>query len=207
MPEEFQRYGERWQELHPNWRMCLWTEDNIPRLINQRLFDEAEQIAPMSPGQLKADVLRYELLYRYGGVWIDCDFEPRKPIDELLVGVECFAAWEQQDVWINNALMGAVPNHPFIRRLIDGLESNVEAHKGQRPNKLTGPQYLTRIWRENPQGVVVMPQKFFYPYSFDELHRADEDFPEAYSIHRWDNARRRREASGDRRGGGRKGGS
>src|SRR5688572_26508707 len=183
MPEEFQRYGEQWQQIHPNWRMCLWTQDNVPRLINQRLFDEADELAPMSPGQFKADVLRYELIWRYGGVWIDCDFEPRKPIDELLVGVECFAAWEKQDVWIANGLMGAVPEHPFIRLLIDNLEANVETNAGARPTKLSGPQYLTKLWRKHPEGVVILPERYVYPYGWADLGTPKEQgpFPDVYA--------------------------
>ena len=191
MPDEFRAYGETWRQHHPDWTMLEWDEGSLPILENQGIFDRAEQLAPGSEGQLRADVARYELLYRFGGVYVDCDFECLRPIEPLIGNIEAFAAWETDDVWINNALLGFTAGHPFLRRLIDGLAANVRQSRGKRPNVMTGPQYVTRLWRQDPAGVAVFASKLFYPYRFDELHRSGEAFPDAYAIHRWANARRR----------------
>ena len=45
MPEEFVYYGETWKKLHPSWKIKLWTEENIPKLINQEAFDNAKLVA------------------------------------------------------------------------------------------------------------------------------------------------------------------
>lgn len=191
MPEQLVAYGETWTRHHPDWEFRLWTESSLPPLRNQRVFDAAERIAPRNVGQLRADVARYEILHTFGGVYIDCDLECLRPIDELVDGVECFAGWEVQGVWVNNAILGAAAEHPFLDELIAGLEHNVVAHAGKRPNILTGPQYLTPIYWRHADWVTVYPKTHFYPYLYSELDRAEDVFPDSWAVHHWANRRRR----------------
>ncbi|HRQ73263.1 MAG TPA: hypothetical protein PLU35_09570 [Phycisphaerales bacterium] len=65
VPEGLLRVQQRMLELHPGWEHVLWTEDTLPPLINAEQFDEAPE------PQFKADVARYELLARFGGVYVD----------------------------------------------------------------------------------------------------------------------------------------
>jgi mannosyltransferase OCH1-like enzyme len=188
MPEHLAAYLLSWQRVNQGWRHQIWADTDLGWLANQDLYDFADAITP-SAGQLRADVARYEILHRYGGVWVDCDFEALAPIDELLIGVDCFAAWEIDDTWVGNAILGAAPGHPFYAELIAGLPANVKAHRGKRPNVLTGPQYLTPVARRHD--ITLFPAAMFYPYRYDELHRDGESFPAAYAVHHWANARKR----------------
>jgi mannosyltransferase OCH1-like enzyme len=188
MPDHLREYVASWTRVHPGWEHKVWGDADLDWLQNQELYDFAEAITKHH-GQFRADVARYEILHRYGGVYVDCDFEAVVPIDDLLMGVDCFAAWETDDVWVNNAILGSVPGHPLLRDLIDGLPANVKAHRGQRPNITSGPQYLTPLARRH--GITVYPSAAFYPYRWDELDRAGHAFPDAYAVHHWDNARKR----------------
>lgn len=191
MPDEFERYGDGWQTIHPDWRMKLWTEESLPRLRNQDLYDRAEKIAPASIWQFRADVVRYELLEREGGLYVDADMECRRSFAPLLVGVDLMAAWEVDDVWMNNAMLGATVRHPFITALVDGLAENVARNRGKPPNHLSGPRYLTRLYKKLQPPITILPARSVYPYRFDELWREGEEFPEAHAIHRWHNRRSR----------------
>lgn len=187
LPEPFEAFAEGWRELHPRWDYVLWRQCP-PDFEVRPLVDEAASYVPArSVGQLRADVLRLELLYRFGGVYVDCDFEPRKPIDALIGGIGAFAAWERQGVWVNNAIMGSIAGTPFLQRLLEGLPASLERHRGRRPNVSTGPQFLTAAYRRSPGALRVFDQELFYPYGWDELDRADEEFPRAFAIHRWNN--------------------
>lgn len=188
MPQEYRRYGEGWKQLHPSWRFIEWDEASIETLplLNRDLYIHAERYTA-NVGQFRSDIARLAILWHYGGVYVDCDFEPRKPIDELIQDTDLFAAWEQEGIWINNAILGARLAHPFIAELIDGLRANVAAHPGRKPNVMTGPQYLTRMWRHHQPIGVIAPQKHFYPYSWNQLDRENDEFPDAYAVHRWGN--------------------
>ena len=193
MPEIFQEFSRGWQRLHPNWRLILWGQaKELPPLVNRDLYDRASEICPGYEGQLRSDIVRYELLYQYGGVWIDTDFECLKPIDGLLDGVECFLAWNNPGKWLNNAIMGAEARHPFMERLIEGLPESVAAHPGKMPRVITGPQYLTPMWREDPDGITIFDKPLFYPYLWNQLKHGTSKFPDAYGVHHWYNRRRER---------------
>lgn len=191
MPPHLQDLVRTWRAVHPTWHHVLWTESQLDWLTNQALFDGAEQITS-HVGQFRADVARYEILHRYGGVYVDCDMEARLPFDGLL-DAPAFAGREC-DRWINNAVLGASPGHPLFAELVETLPEWVERNRhrpGVRPNVLSGPQFLTPIARRHPD-LVVHPTETFYPYSWSELDRGHDDFPASLAVHHWDNARKRR---------------
>ncbi|MBA3850492.1 MAG: hypothetical protein C0502_10955 [Opitutus sp.] len=186
LPAEFAAFGETWAALHPGWEMRLWTDANLPPLANQALFDSAPSFAA------KADILRYELLLRFGGVYVDTDFECLKSIEPLLDDVECFVA-QQKDLdadfgkfcYVNNALMGAAPGHPLFRDLVESLPQHMASLPPDVPaSYLTGPHYLTTVLQSHPEAKI-FPAKFFYPYTATERWRRHEKFPDAYAVHHW----------------------
>jgi mannosyltransferase OCH1-like enzyme len=195
MPERFREFGALWCELHPDWQMKLWDETTIPALVNQDLYDRAEEVAPAYVGQLRSDIARYEILYREGGVYLDVDFECLRPIDELLVDVECFVAWEIQEQYLNNAIIGSIPGHPFLKALIDGLPASVAANPGMGPWKVSGPRYMTATHQayDGPE-VTVFPRKWFYPVGCREIKNLGRTYlyADAYALHWWNNTHRKK---------------
>lgn len=193
VPSRFDAYRESWARLHPTWELRFWHDGNIPELFNQRLFDQAAAYVPAANiGQFKTDLLRYELLWWFGGVYVDIDYEALKPIDPLLDGVECFAAWEVPAQWVNNAVMGSIPEHPFIRRLIDELPESAELRRGQTPNRISSPHHVTRLYRRHPDELTVFDQRLFYPYLYSDIGTAKAEPPwpdDAYAVHHWNNRR------------------
>lgn len=187
MPPHLAAYRRTWADLHPGWEHWLWDEGSLGWLQNRDLFDRAEEITP-HVGQFRSDLARYEILLHHGGAYVDCDMEARKPIDDLL-HCDVFACRET-DTFLNIAVIGSAPNHPLFADLVDGLPARVAACDGMgwRPNRITGPHYFTPAARRH--GVTELPQEAFYPYAYDELDRANEEFPDSYAVHHWDNKRK-----------------
>lgn len=186
LPVEFQQFGLTWEHLHPGWAMQLWTDANLPPLINQRAFDGAPSFAA------KADILRYEILLLHGGVYVDTDFECLRSIEPLIEGIDCFVA-QQRELeadfgkfsYVNNALMGAIPGHPLFKDLVELLGLHMKSLPPDVPAAyLTGPHYLTTVLQAHPT-VEIFPARQFYPYTATERWRRHEPFPEAYAVHHW----------------------
>ena len=188
-PEWQKACGRTWHK--PGWEVTQY--DSPPfGLQNQALYDRAEELAPGLEGQFRSDVLRLELLYWYGGVYVDCDFALVTTIDDLL-DVPCFLAWEVQGRWANNAIMGAEPRNKFVGRLIDYLPDSVKRNEGKKPNAMTGPQYVTRMLRRWGKDVTVYDQAMFYPLSWRDHQVADfTPTAEARAAHFFANKRRER---------------
>jgi mannosyltransferase OCH1-like enzyme len=160
-----------WPALHPDWEYKLWTEDNMPSLVNQQAFDDADNYPQ------KSDILRYELLYNFGGVYVDADEYCIKPLDELIDLVSqsnqtVFAANEgnkELPDLIANGMLGCTKQHPFMSELVGniGLASLGPAWK------VTGPAYLTELIEAKKPEIYLFPSITFYPVHHREKHRRD----------------------------------
>ena len=175
MPAEFERYGESWRRLHPDWEMPLWTDDHAEELGLEDVLPRAR-----SAGEL-SDLVRYEVLRRHGGVYVDTDFEALRPLDPLLTGIGAFTAYARTgNPKIATGVMGSVLGHPAFEAAAD------LAHRwlGECPLGETGPWLMTQVLRDFPD-VTVFAAELFYPYHWTELHRRDAEFPDAYAVHHW----------------------
>jgi hypothetical protein len=107
---------ETFRAFNPGWEVRLWTDENIPRLYNQKIYDKI-------PVQTtKADLLRLELLYRHGGVYVDIDSICLKPLDKMIEGRKAFfSSHRRSKKKFEINCIGSIPGHPTIGRLITGF--------------------------------------------------------------------------------------
>lgn len=133
IPERFEAFWERLRDLHPGAEFITWTSSRPDALSFMRcreVFDAARTWAG------KADVLRYEVLATYGGVYLDCDVEPLRAFDDLLAGPP-FAAWEDRNL-ICPTVIGAPAEHPAMRAVLDLLPGWTARRPKAPPNYQTG---------------------------------------------------------------------
>lgn len=187
-PEEFKANQQSWLKHHPGWAYKLWTDDNIKEfgtLENQDLFD-----ASLNYGE-KSDILRYELLYRLGGVYIDVDFECLKPLDlfnhcyDLYVGIQTLDTNYAQ---LGIGLIGSMPGHPLLKHTIENIRNN----KTDQIIVRTGPIHFSRVFysyvESNPSTFDgALPATYFYPKGY---YQRDEPAsvwqrPESFAVHHW----------------------
>ncbi len=195
MPDEFVKYGVKWRALHPEWTIVDWPgEQALPEL--SWVYDFAEQFAPGDHLRFQADVLRLAILWTYGGVYVDTDVEPLRPIDELLEGVECFASWSPNrgkggERLLTNCVMGAVPRHLFIGRCIEGLGDAVRKYAGRTVVQMVGPWHLSRTYALDQTGVTVFDEHIFSPQNNKQRNRGEvPDLSRSYGWHKWANTRK-----------------
>lgn len=178
LPPQFAAYRDGWLTLHPDWDYRLWNLDNLDFTPTRAdLLSQARSYAQM------ADILRYEILLRHGGVYLDTDFECRRSIAPILQGVRHFACSEDGRS-ISIGILGCEPGSPYMARCLAAMPRRVGL---TLPTLETGPGLFTQVLLD--QGLAgdftLFPRAWFYPYGWDEPQRAGEDFPEAYAIHRW----------------------
>lgn len=179
MPQEFVDYGRSWLEHHPDWTMVHWSDlDQLAEMRNAASVPLARNLAQLS------DIVRYEVLHRFGGVYLDTDFLCQRNVESLLVGYDFVGAGEQENM-LSAGFIAAVPGHPLVERAIELLPARIASDLHQA--KSTGPGLLTEAWlsfKDAPSVKAYGPQ-LFYPYAWNEHHRRHEQFPDAYAIHHW----------------------
>jgi inositol phosphorylceramide mannosyltransferase catalytic subunit len=184
MPREFAGYGETWLAHSPGWSMRLWTEadDALAWMRNRAAYKRQ----PNWSG--KSDVLRYELLLREGGVYVDTDFQCLAPWDHLLDGLGGFAASESPNV-VSVGVIGFEPGHPLVRYAVEHLEEWDAAHSRAPQSERTGPGFFTAILKQYRRNggppLKVFGPELFYPYHFTEPERAGGPWPGAVAVHHW----------------------
>jgi len=78
---------DAWRTMHPDTDLKLWTS------IPDELMSEHHTLIELAPNpQSQADVLRYWLMFKYGGIYADVDCLPRNPCMGLLATHADFAA-------------------------------------------------------------------------------------------------------------------
>ena len=121
----------------------------------------------------KSDIFRYEILYRYGGLYIDTDFECLKSFNDL-THLDFFTGTGHIDSpVVFNGLIACKPKHNIIKKLIDDI-SVISTNDFNKIMDITGPIYFSNILfdyiRTHPnEKIVVFPTIFFY--AFPAVHR------------------------------------
>ncbi len=183
-----------WQKFHPEWEYKLWTEQNLPRLDNQQAFDSSDNYPQ------KSDVLRYELLLKFGGVYVDADEYCLRPIDPLIgdmqqQGYTFLAASEgslDRPELVANTVLACSKNHAFMGKMV----ANIDINKPGEAWMLTGPQYLTDMLSKYKPELLLLPAKVFYPIHHRDKSQRKIDLavleqdPEIYGVHLWAGTKR-----------------
>jgi len=197
LPDRFKKFVETWKIKHPDWTYRLWTDGDIEsfEFSNKQVFDAATNKGT------KADIWRYEILCKYGGVYLDTDYECIKPLDVLHHTCEFYVCADYDCV--GNGVIGCVPNHPIIKKCINGIKL-LSWDNLQSPWKYTGPglitkcinSYLMKTNHRSMGNVAVYPSLFFHPfpgalrfqYWSGELSRNEIErflIPETFAVHFW----------------------
>lgn len=176
---QVEAWWERWGELHPDWELRTYRDP-----IDAALFPISSPLwGRCQNGAQKAGLIRLEALATWGGVYVDSDVEPFRPLDPLL-GVEAFAAWEDETT-IPDAVLGARRDHPVFKGM---LADACRLVKAGRDAWVSGPGVTTRRLKDR-HDVLVLPPGSFYPYSYLQKSRRElttaEANPWAFGVHHW----------------------
>ncbi len=140
-----------WIAHNPDWTVKFWTDRDRPLPHKQmqlarvqdlqflHLFDcykKSENYAE------KSDLLRYEILYQEGGIYVDHDVKCFGPFDSLSKTYDFFCGMEMPapsalstTVHPTNNLIGARPGHPIFKRSMEWLDHEWDRIEKDYPGK------------------------------------------------------------------------
>lgn len=193
IPEEFEKWWLKLQELHPTYEFITITdasEIKLPENLKE-IYENAETYASRS------DILRIVVLYEMGGVYVDTDILPLKSFEPLLSDNRPFIG-KRTEVSFESAVIGSPAQHPALLDLINALPLWYAEHAGRASSVRTGPTFISSVWFGRPD-IRHLPQKTFYPFKGFraprrkeriELFSSETNFPPEmfcahFSNHRW----------------------
>jgi mannosyltransferase OCH1-like enzyme len=172
LPEHHRPWMETWKHHHPDWEHRLWTEENLPEdPIRTEIHEHLR--APVE----RADILRLELLYRHGGVYVDTDLECLRPIDDLIADQE-FVGICLKPGRVTNTLIASAPGHPLLKkalREVRPMKVYWTPNAKRSIKEVAGPPLLQGLVRKQPNLKLLEP-----PLCFPAT---DEERESAIAVH------------------------
>jgi predicted O-methyltransferase YrrM len=146
--------------------------------------------------QYKADVVRLEVLYEHGGVYLDLDMIIIRPFDEVFNSGHSFYISKERaghDCLIN-AFLASKPKNEFIKLWLNafksGLRLGIWAHHIRDSNKKLldeHPHYEHKYRIKILEGNVFMPLHWQDTEAFLRSENTPYEFPaESYGTHLWE---------------------
>lgn len=110
------KWMDTWRRMNPDMEYNLWTnykgfryEKKIDHLVKQGRYACA------------TDIMRVEILYEHGGVYVDADSKCLMPLKNGWFIDEQFWAVRDYTGWVANGVIGCVPEHPIMERYLEKL--------------------------------------------------------------------------------------
>lgn len=188
-------YPKEWIDTWRNvtgWEHRLWTEKEIEALdiINRDKYDwyKANRI-----WHGMADIARLEILYKYGGVYIDADTQRLKPWkDWRWLHMDFFAVRgntaPRNNYRVTNGIMGCMPESEIVGEYISRV---FKAEQFMPAWDTIGGTLLTKILQENMSNpnIAILEPYWFYPQNSRGIRTRGHD--KAIARHFWGSTRRK----------------
>ena len=186
MPEYLQKCIESWHRFCPDYEIIRWDEDNYD--IGKNLY--TKQAYEQGKWGFVPDIVRLDILYRYGGIYLDTDVELTKNLDVLLQ----FSAFAGVEKWGNinmGGCSGAIAQHPIVKSMLDYRIAEPFILENGTLNQTTCGYYETLPLMklgmkpdntiQNIEDMMIFSSDFFHPYDYmsGELNITENTF----SIH------------------------
>lgn len=207
IPPKVNTVIKSWERNHPEWKIMIWTDIEVsdfswssPRLCTS--FINSETFAE------KADILRLEILYQFGGIYSDTDVVCFKSFHDLITNdLTFFAGLEMnyfdktfkhpmyKPLYIGTAIMGAIKGSPVIKYCLDHYRTSQEAPTENLVMR-AGPGLASRACHEafsslEKENILILPCSYLYPLPYENKWIPCEEIlnfisSESLVVHLWD---------------------
>ena len=207
LPPNFMRWRLSWLRNHPHWQHHLWTDLENRQLVKNE-YPWLLHFYDNLPRHIqRVDIVRYLILFKYGGVYADLDVDCLKPIDDLLKKPVVLGRISNDDDWLHNipnAFMASAAKHEFWMFVIHLSMSRMALNL--ITEDITGPILIRDAYRlymqYNPRDIQLLQpglvygfdwrkyselqcsSRYLFGYFFDEA-KCKAYFPNAYSVTYW----------------------
>ena len=181
-----------WRKHMPDWEYMLWNEDNfdVSSVPYVKEAHEARKFAFVS------DYVRLYALKKFGGLYLDVDFEVFKPFDDLL-GYHAFAGYEgskhspvmmgvlasePDGMWVNEHLGNYSGRHFLLSDGSCDMTTNVTFNTGNMIKKGLVCDGVEKDY----DGLHIFPVDYFCPrQTTGEYFRTDNTYCDHKGLDSW----------------------
>ena len=190
------------RKIGKNWEYKLWgnedlTEENFPHTWKyiQKSFNEGKKRGKIWYAQI-SDLMRYEILYHHGGLYMDAGIQVTKSFDSIINSanknnqklivcnqdkdcdpLNCGYAHEIKGKniyrkYISNSFIGSAQKSIYMKRAVSKEKLNNIDFTDSQVDFQTGPSYLRSVFKKS-KTVLVLPTHYIYPFNWYEAAGAN----------------------------------
>lgn len=193
IPNNWKDYQRKVISLHPEWKYILWTDKDNDKFVKEEFPEFYKIYFNMPKNIMRADVIRYLLMYKVGGLYLDLDYEFLRPFDlidrPLVLPMNRSARSGDVSDSFGNSIFASEPKHVFWEKVINYLflyppikDENYDVEN------VTGPGLLTKVYYMEKENIINIdtPDRMLFhppnPKTYKEYRRLKEEV-KSYGIH------------------------
>lgn len=169
MPAKEQQCVDSWHIFFPDYKFMFWNEETFD-FEDAPLF--AKQALEVNKYAFVSDYVRTKVLYEYGGLYFDTDYEVLKPIDTLIKDNNNVLGWENRSN-IGTAFMAFEAKHLVMKRFLEYYNTHSFMDDKERIDNTANVSILTDILIADGikcdrtlqivKNLIIYPREYFYP--------------------------------------------
>lgn len=169
-PKEYQNCIDSWKRVCPDYEIIEWNARNYD--CEKNMF--MKQAFQSKKWAFVSDYARLDVIYHYGGIYLDMDVELLKTLDPLLKFEAFFNFGTQNDIDLGSGF-GSVKGNFLVGSLLnlyEGLEF-LDKNGNPTPNSFIQPEFIRKEFQRNGinmngnmqllDNVLVLPRKYAAP--------------------------------------------
>lgn len=167
VPKTWKPFVDKVQSLNSDWEYRLWSDSDNDDFVKEHYPDFYPVFKGFQKNIMRADVIRYLIMDKIGGVYLDLDYEMLSPFDfgdeSLVLPKNRSLAFGDNRDALGNCVFASEAGHPFWKDVIKDLSDNPPVvNDYNEVIGATGPQLLTRVFYDNQYDDFHLPERLEY---------------------------------------------
>ena len=165
-PHKVEKCIQSWRDQCPDYQIVEWNESNFD-CSSRKYYSWCLRNRKWA---FLSDLVRLEIVYKHGGIYLDTDVELVKSLDPLL-NYHAFFCFETNNYVASGLGFGAEARHPLIQQMIEEYD---QFEQDDEIIPIGCPELNTRTLSKNGlilngqlqtiNQSVILPKEYFNPY-------------------------------------------
>lgn len=163
---------ESWKKFAADYKIIEWNENNFD--LNK--YKYVRQAYDKGKFAFVSDVVRFDVLNKYGGVYLDTDVELLAPIDSFM-NSSMFMGFDKRNKVASGLIFGSISNHPILADVLTYYDTTPFIMSNGNIDTTTVVTILSDVLTANgyvldgkmikDESLTVYPSEYFDPLDYE----------------------------------------
>ena len=170
----WERCQKTWKKKFPDFKYIMWTDEDLDNLVKKEFSFYYKIYKNYNRNIKRIDIARYMILFKYGGIYADMDFECLNNFYDNLNHnkVNLVESPYEYNEKFQNSLMASKPGNPYWLFVLYFGKKNKDL---KNILSSTGPRLLDEVYFYYPKLINSLPYSKYNPHK-GELYKNQNIF-------------------------------